>query len=147
MDTVAGICGLVFVLGLTVVSVFFFYRLTRENQVDRMIKTETIRKNTLELHTGTHPRWELVRRLISEMGIDPLSTILALEFPDDIDFDFGIIVTLENRVFQYGITYINNDVKKGRFSEWVDLTKKYQYTPYAKDIEVAFDYIKIRDTT
>jgi len=63
--------------------------------------------------------------------------IIADLFPDDYCFDFGLVVTGEGNVFQFGYVYPPNEEEKGKFTEWNELTEKWKQTPYAEQIKVA----------
>ena len=78
-----------------------------------------------------------IETLLEEKGIDPKSAFLATCFPDNPSFEFGIVVASDRRVFQFGFDYLHRDVAEGAFSEWVDLTERFQASPHEGRITAA----------
>ena len=84
------------------------------------------------LRTSPDPIWARHRELLVERGIDPSTSILAQSFPDDAAFEFGILVTHDRHVIQFGLDYLHKSVGEGRFTEWEDITDCYRDTPYSE---------------
>ena len=98
---------------------------------------ERILELTHLLREGEDPFWARLRSLFSDKGIDPSTSILADCFPDDTAFEFGIIVTFDGHVFQFGFDYLHRSVDDGTLSEWVELTERHATTPYHAEIAEA----------
>ena len=67
--------------------------------------------------------------------------ILATSFPDDTSFEFGVVVTKDRRVYQFGLDYLHKRVEQGTFTEWLDLTEGYASSPYREEVAAAFDLL------
>lgn len=103
---------------------------------DKMDRSE-IETNTKLLRTSSESFWVRIRRLLSEKGINPESAFIAFSYEEDYQFDYGIIVSTERGVFQYGFDFLLKDVSEGLFTEWNELTSSYQKSPHVKKIEIA----------
>jgi hypothetical protein len=82
--------------------------------------------------------WARMRRLLEERGVSPGTSVLATSFPDDTNFEFGVVVTSNRRVYQFGLDYLHKPVEQGVFREWVDLTDRHASSPYHDDVAAAF---------
>lgn len=96
-----------------------------------------IRENTRLLQESDEPLWVRLRDLIREKGINPQQVILAYSYPEDLHFEFGVVVTPEARVFQYGFDYLHQSISDGVFSEWEELTDRYETSPYRNQVAAA----------
>ena len=96
---------------------------------------------TALLRNSTDPMWVRMRQLLLEHGVSVNTAILATSFPDDTSFEFGVVVTNERRVFQFGLDYLHKSVEKGSFTEWVDLTERYASSPYREEVAMALDLL------
>lgn len=70
--------------------------------------------------------------------------MVATSFPDDLDFEFGILVTPDRRVFQYGYSYRGQAEDGGRLTEWRDETDRWQSRPNAADVAAAMAVLDSR---
>ncbi len=102
-----------------------------------MVERIEIRKNTELLQESTESIWVRMREVLLEKGVDPKTTILAYAYPEDLHFEYGIIVTTDEQIYQYGFDYLHQDISEGIFTEWNDLTENYQNSPYRNMIEKA----------
>jgi hypothetical protein len=82
--------------------------------------------------------WARLRELLEERGVSPGTSVLATSFPDDTSFEFGVVVTSDRRVYQFGLDYLHKPVAQGVFAEWVDLTERHAGSPYHDDVATAF---------
>ena len=94
------------------------------------------------LRTSADPLWARHRELLIGRGIDPRTSILAESFPDDTNFEFGILVTADGRVIQFGLDYLDKDVDEGEFSEWEDITDRYLDSPYSDSASTAVEMLR-----
>jgi len=85
------------------------------------------------------PMWARIRKLLDARGINVGKSFLVESFPDDNSFDFGILVTQDGFVIQYGFDYLGKTVQEGEFTEWGDLTSRYQNTPYSESIKAGME--------
>ena len=97
---------------------------------------------TSELRTSDDALWVRIRELFHEKGVDPKTTFLTYTYPEDYQFEYGIIVTQDGHVFQYGFDFLHKDITTGTFSEWNDITQSYTGTSHRKQIEVALKMAK-----
>jgi len=93
------------------------------------------------LRTSPDPIWRRARELLEERGISSATSILATSFPDDASFEFGVVVTDDRRVYQFGLDYLHKPVEQGVFTEWVDLTERHAGSPYSDDVAAALELL------
>lgn len=79
--------------------------------------------------------WVRVRVLLSERGVDVTASILVESFPDDNSFEFGVLITQEGKIMQYGFDYLHKVISEGEFTEWNDITSRFRDTPYEKSVK------------
>ena len=91
--------------------------------------------------TSTDPFWALLRRLVRERGIDPDTSLLADSFEDDVNFEFGILVTDDRRVIQYGVQYSGPSFNDGKLTEWKDITELWSSSPYHREVSTALSIL------
>jgi hypothetical protein len=101
-------------------------------------KREYVVQCTQLLRKSEDPMWVRMRALLQERGVSPSTSILATSFPDDTSFEFGIVVTSDRQVFQFGLDYLHKPIEQGVFTEWIDLTERYTGLPYSDDVAAAF---------
>ncbi len=58
-------------------------------------------------------------------------------FPDDFDFEFGIVVTADAQVFRFGFSYYQKPVQLGEPTEWGDLTQTYATATHRPSTDLA----------
>jgi hypothetical protein len=97
---------------------------------------------TDQLRTSGDAVWTAVRRELARRGIDPQHTLVATAFPDDDRFEFGIVVTEDGHVFQYGYSYLHSTEDAGEFTEWVNETDRWQSRPNSADVSAAFEVLR-----
>jgi hypothetical protein len=93
------------------------------------------------LRTSPEPMWVRLRQLLQERGVSPSTSVLATSFPDDPSFEFGVVVTSDRRVYQFGLDYLHKTVEQGVLTEWVDLTERHSSSPYSDDVAAALDLL------
>ena len=93
------------------------------------------------LRDSPDPMWVRLRQLLGERGISPFTTIVATSFPDDTAFEFGVLVTSDYRVYQFGLDYLHKSVDQAVLTEWVDLTERHASTKYSEDVAEALEYL------
>jgi hypothetical protein len=98
-----------------------------------------IRVFTKLLHESDDPMWARIRQLLAERGIKANTSFLVESFPDDTSFYFGVLITQDGLVIQYGFDYLGKPVQEGEFTEWQDLTDSYQNTPYFESVETGME--------
>ncbi len=77
-----------------------------------------------------------VAELVRATGVDPDSAMIADYFLDDTSFYFGILVTSDRRVFQFGYDHLHNS-KWRLLSEWNELTITWRSSPYWEEVAAA----------
>ena len=79
-----------------------------------------------------------------QKGIDLQCIVVAEWFPDDVRFEYGIIVDLNKQVFQFGYDYFEKKEDHGEFTEWHNITSSWSDIPLFKSVEVVLrEYAKI----
>ena len=101
------------------------------------VTVQRIEEFTHLLRSSDDLLWSRLRFLLREKGLDPQTLLVAESFPDDGQFEFGLIVTQDRKAFQFGFDYLHKTVEEGIFSEWEDLTDHYRETPYDEQISAA----------
>jgi hypothetical protein len=103
---------------------------------------ENIRVLTGLLRSSDDPQFVRMRQLLWERGISPDTIAVADLFPDDTQFDFGLLVTRDGQAYQVGFDYLHKRIEEGIFTEWVDLTDTYAGSIYCDKITVALAMLR-----
>ncbi len=98
-----------------------------------------IRMFTKLLRESNDPMWVRIRELLAKRGVEVSTSFLVESFPDDARFHFGIVVTEDGSVIQYGFDYLNRAIENGDFVEWQNLTDAYEETPYFESIKTGME--------
>jgi len=106
-----------------------------------MSEHDDIQTFTSVFRTDTDPFWIRLREVVRERGIDPSTSLLVFSVEDDINFEFGIIVTHDKRVIQYGFSYTDS-VADGQLTEWQDLTERWAASPYRSDVSTGLSLLE-----
>ena len=112
---------------------------------DNPLVTESVPTASTRLLRGSdEPLFRRLRALLSERDVDPQTAILADIFPDDVDQEFGLVVTQDRRVIQFVVHYgrlgdLNRQAADAVIREWNDITSWWDATPHASAIRVALD--------
>ena len=96
---------------------------------------EEILKLTNWFRSTSHPMYSKIRELLIERNIDPYTSVLVEIFSDDTCFEYGIVITKDREIFQFGYDYLRKNNYEGEFTEWEDLTQIYKTRNWHKDIE------------
>jgi hypothetical protein len=100
---------------------------------------EDIVSLTQQLRESKEPLWSRIRELLIERGLRPSSLALVASFPDDAQFECGIVVTADRRVYQFGFDYLHVGAASGTFKEWRDFTGKPAPHPCGiRHVEIGF---------
>jgi hypothetical protein len=83
-----------------------------------------------------------MRALLEERWVSASTSALATSFPDDTSFEFGIVVTSDRRIYQFGLDYLHKAVDQGVFTEWIDLTEHHASSPYRDEVCAAFAVVE-----
>jgi hypothetical protein len=110
-----------------------------------MTAQEEIQSYTGLFRGGTEPLWIRLREVVRERGVDPDTSLLARSHEDDENFEFGIIVTGDRHVIQYGLRYSDPSGIDGKLTEWNDLTERWVSSPYSPEVSTALSILD--DTT
>ncbi len=107
-----------------------------------MAERKEIEVYTSVFRTGTEPLWARLREVVREQGVDPNTTLLAVSFEDDENFEFGILVTHDRRVVQYGFRYSDPSGIDGKLTEWRDVTEQKDSLPHRSNISTALSILE-----
>jgi hypothetical protein len=102
-----------------------------------MTDREMIQDLTNLFRNSAEPFWVRLRQAVHERGVDPATCVLAESFEDDEKFEFGILVTADRRVFQYGFRYCDPSFSDGRLTEWNDVTDRKESMPHSSQAATA----------
>lgn len=83
-----------------------------------------------------------LRELLPEFGIDVGTALLAEFFPDDVDQEFGVLVSADRAVFTFVLHYarrgdLNTQVRTATISHWRDLSDRWESSPYRRYVQEA----------
>ena len=98
---------------------------------------QQVEELTEALRHSTEALWEKIRVLLKEKGVDPEKTIVACAYPEDYQYEFGIIICEDKKIIQYGFDTLLRSVQKGYFKEWNDITETYPNSQHRKSIATA----------
>ena len=108
------------------------------------IDINTIQELTKIFHESNDAMVNGIRGCLKNKGVEPKSVIVAEWFPDDVDFEFGIIVDASKKVFQFGYDYSEKNKGEGVFSEWNNLTSCWKQEPLCESVAFVLEnYEKI----
>jgi len=79
-----------------------------------------------------------IRSCLKNKGVEPKSVIVVEWFPDDVDFEYGIIVDASKKVFQFGYDYPEKSEGEGVFSEWNDITPNWKQEPLDESVALGY---------
>lgn len=95
------------------------------------------------LRTSDEQPYRRLRELLPDHGVDVGTDALADLFPDDVDQEFGVIVTARRRVFTFVLHYgrrgdLKSQVADAVIGDWSEITDRWQESPYRANVNVAF---------
>lgn len=99
----------------------------------------TARLSTDLLRQSDEQPYRRLRELLVEHGVDPQRDVLADLFEDDVDQEFGVLVTTTRRV----LTFVVHDGRHGDLKkrasqatvhDWADITDWWQSSPYRDNV-------------
>ena len=99
----------------------------------------TARLSTELLRRSDQQPYRRLRELLVEHGDDPQTDVLADLFEDDVDQEFGVLVTATRRVFTFVLHYgrcgdIKTQVADAVMRDWDDITDLWQSSPYRENV-------------
>lgn len=103
-----------------------------------------VQEDTQELHAGTERWWPRVRHLLEERGILVRECALAEWFLDDAELYYGILVTPDQRVYEFDYDYLRRTETEGEIANWKDITKIWRTEHPRSGIEAALELIARR---
>jgi len=102
---------------------------------------DQVRLRTGLLRSSADAMWARVRQLLEERGVPPHQSLLAQSFPDDTQFEFGMVVAPDRRVFHFGYDYLHRSPGEGTFTEWEEFTQAWSKSPWANEISAALELL------
>jgi hypothetical protein len=99
---------------------------------------EHVALNTRLLRSDTEPFWERLRGCLREKGVEPSRSILTTCFPDDSSFEFGIVISPDRQVYEFGFEYLHKQVTEGVLREWNRTTDRWRDRPFAGEVAAGF---------
>jgi hypothetical protein len=106
-----------------------------------MNEREEIQDLTRLFRTSTEPFWMRLREVVRARGVEPATSMLAESFEDDEKFEFGILVTRDRRVVQYGFRYSDPSFSDGILAEWNDVTDRKDSIPHRSQAATALSLL------
>lgn len=100
-----------------------------------------IRDLTDLFRASAEPFWIRLREVVCERGIDPDTSLLADSFEDDVNFEFGVLVTRDRHVIQYGFQHSDASFRDGKLTEWNDLSELWSSSPYRSKVSTALSML------
>ena len=102
---------------------------------------ERIAELTSSLRAGDDELFPRLRQLLEERGIEPATTVLVEMFSDDREFEYGIVVTADGGVFQFGLDCMGRSRESAELIEWIDWTRTYHLAAFRGHVDVALSYL------
>jgi hypothetical protein len=108
---------------------------------------QTVAQRSTELlRSSPEPTYARLRELLPAIGLDPTRDVLADLFPDDVDQEFGVVVTTEHKVFIFVLHYgRSGDLKQQAadavIGDWSDITGWWQASPYVAQVNEALELL------
>jgi hypothetical protein len=89
------------------------------------------------------PMYCKIKKLLIGTGIDISTSVLVQIFPDDSSFEYGIIITKNKEIYEFGYDYRYKTNDAGELTEWNNLTNTYKTHNWREDIECGLAITKI----
>lgn len=110
------------------------------------METSTARRSTALLRQSDEQPYRRLRELLVEHGADPQGDVLADLFEDDVDQEFGVLVTATRRVLTFVMHYgrrgdLKTQVADATLHDWRDITDGWGSSPYRHNIADAMDML------
>lgn len=107
-----------------------------------MAESHLVQLMTERFRTSPDPLWVRIRHLLIEGDLDPTSMVLAYFAEEDFKFRFGIFVSGDGRIFQFGFDFAGKKSCDGRFSEWHEITGTWRTTPFRRAVRQGLDVLE-----
>lgn len=97
---------------------------------------------TRMLRNSDDPLFARTRELLPEFGVDIGSARLAQFFPDDVDQEFGVLVTAERKVFTFVLHYgrrgdLKSQLRASKIADWRDISDTWASSSYRRYVQEA----------
>lgn len=102
---------------------------------------ERIAELTSALRSGEDGLFPRLRRLLEDRGIDPAKSVLVEMFSDEREFEYGIVVSAEGGVYQFGLDCLGRTPDSAELIEWIDWTRTYHLAAFRGHVAAALDYL------
>ena len=96
---------------------------------------------TASLRASDETLFPALRKLLADRGVDPGTSVLVELFSDDREFEYGIVVTRDGAVFQFGLDCMDRAPEDAELIEWIDWTSTYQLAAFRSHVDAALDYL------
>lgn len=97
---------------------------------------------TASLRGSADPIWSRLRALFVQRGVNPPSSVLVEFFPDDVSFQYGVVVSGDARVYQFGFDYLHRTEAEGVLSEWKDISGSFQSTAFSSNVQIGLSIVQ-----
>ena len=104
-----------------------------------MVMQERIAELTGSLRGSDEKLFPRLRRLLEDRGLDPAKSVLVEMFSDEREFEYGIVVTGDREVFQFGLDCMGRSPDDAELIEWIDWTRTYHLAAFRPHVEAALD--------
>lgn len=102
----------------------------------------TVLEHTRLLRSDNGPFWKRLRHELSSRGLNSAEVALAVSHEDDEFFEYGVIVTRDQKVFEFGFSYIEKPIEAGEIVEWIDMSSRWQSGWYhGRDVRAALEFL------
>lgn len=93
------------------------------------------------LRRSQDPLFRQLNALLRARGVDPDVDVLADLFTDDVDQEFGVVVTTDRRVFTFVLARVATPAE-AELDEWQNITTWWDATPYSRVVSEALELIR-----
>src|SRR5437773_10533032 len=79
---------------------------------------------------------------LEERGVPPHQSLLPQSFPDDTQFEFGIVVAPDRRAFHFSYDYLHRSPGEGTVTEWEEFYWACSKRSWGKEILVCLAVLR-----
>lgn len=94
------------------------------------------------LRSSQEPLWARLREELTSRGLEPSQVALAVSHEDDEDFEYGVVVSPEGGVYEFGFSYLGRSTEEGEIVEWNNISARWADGWYHRsEVEQAIKFL------
>jgi hypothetical protein len=125
--------------------------MTDSQHPDEQVDRDAIRARTELLHRSSEAPWPDLRKHLKDAGVKPREAAMAIMFRDDSSIDYGLIVSIDGRVFECDVE-IGGRLERGRIistppwvANWQELHGIEKEEVFPPEVQAALTFLKKGD--